>query len=70
MARAAPYKRGTRNPNARLDEAAVRWILASARSNRALARELGVSHVAISNVRSGRTWSWLQAATADEVASG
>ncbi|MCB9706940.1 MAG: hypothetical protein H6711_34160 [Myxococcales bacterium] len=57
----APHKRGTRNPNARLDEAAVRQILSSPRSNRSLARELGVSHVAVSNVRSGRTWAWLRA---------
>lgn len=52
-------KRGTSNHNAKLDEARVRYILGSGRSNAALARELGVSAAAVSNVRTGRTWSWL-----------
>ncbi|MEZ4449814.1 MAG: hypothetical protein R3B09_10085 [Nannocystaceae bacterium] len=67
MRTSALHKRGTQNPNARLDEDAVREILSSPRSNRSLARELGVSHVAISNVRSGRTWGWLRAAIDAEV---
>jgi hypothetical protein len=59
MARFAPHKRGTLNHNAKLDRAKVLYIRASTRSNQALARELGVSKAAISNVRTGRTWSWL-----------
>ena len=59
MARFAPHKRGTLNHNAKLDRAKVLYIRTSTRSNQALARELGVSKAAISNVRTGRTWSWL-----------
>ncbi|MCA9705322.1 MAG: hypothetical protein KDK70_05705 [Myxococcales bacterium] len=51
-------KRGDRNHNAKLDLAKVRYILGSGRSNAALARELGVSPAAVSNVRTGRTWGW------------
>ncbi|MEM9456514.1 MAG: hypothetical protein AAGF11_20205 [Myxococcota bacterium] len=54
-------KRGTRNHNAKLDLAKVRYILGSGRSNAALARELGISPAAVSNVRTGRTWSWVSA---------
>jgi hypothetical protein len=54
-----PDKRGDRNPNSKLDLAKVRYILGSAKSCSALARELGVSRPAVSNVRSGRTWSWI-----------
>ncbi len=52
-------KRGTLNHNCKLDLRKVRSILGSARSNAALARELGVSPAAVSNVRTGRTWSWI-----------
>lgn len=52
-------KRGSRNHNAKLDVAKVRTILGSSKSNAALARELGVSPAAVSNVRTGRTWSWI-----------
>lgn len=52
-------KRGTRNHNAKLDLGKVRRILGSAESNARLARELGVSAAAVSNVRTGRTWSWI-----------
>ena len=54
-------KRGTRNPNAKLDLDKVRYILGSGKSNASLARELGVSPAAVSNVRTGRTWSWIDA---------
>lgn len=54
-------KRGTRNHNSKLDLTKVRYILSSGRSNAALARELGVSPAAVSNVRTGRTWSWVSA---------
>ena len=53
------YKRGTRNTNAKLDLDKVRYILGSTKSNAALGRELGVSAPAVSNVRNGRTWSWI-----------
>ena len=52
-------KRGTRNHNCKLDLPKVRTILGSSKSNAALARELGVSTSAVSNVRTGRTWSWI-----------
>ena len=51
-------KRGTRNPNSKLDLDKVQLILGSSKSNAALARELGVSPAAVSNVRTGRTWAW------------
>ena len=52
-------KRGSRNHNSKLDLDKVRYILGSSKSCSALARELGVSRAAVSNVRSGRTWSWI-----------
>ena len=52
-------KRGTRNHNSKLDLPKVRYILGSSKSNAALARELGCSPAAVSNVRTGRTWSWI-----------
>ena len=51
-------KRGSRNHNAKLDLTKVRTILGSRESNAALARALGVSPAAVSNVRTGRTWAW------------
>jgi hypothetical protein len=51
--------RGARNPNSKLDLDKVRYILGSSLSNAALARQLGVSPAAVSNVRTGRTWSWI-----------
>lgn len=51
--------RGSRNWNSKLDVEKVRYILGSPLSNAALARELGVSPAAISNIRTGRTWSWI-----------
>jgi hypothetical protein len=54
-------KRGSRNHNSKLDLDQVRYILSSTKSNAALARELGVSPAAVSNVRTGRTWSWIDA---------
>jgi hypothetical protein len=57
--RIAPHKRGNLNHNAKLDLAKVRYILGSTMSNAALAREFGVSESAVSNVRTGRTWSWI-----------
>ena len=53
--------RGTGNHNSKLDLDKVRHILSSTKSNAALARELGVSPAAVSNVRTGRTWSWIDA---------
>lgn len=61
MAKAAPHKRGSGNHNAKLDVAKARYILGSGKSNRALAKELGVSPAAVSNVRTGRTWFWIDA---------
>lgn len=52
-------KRGTRNHNAKLDIRKVRYILGSSRSNAALARELGISPATVSNIRTGRTWFWI-----------
>jgi hypothetical protein len=52
---AAP--RGERSGKARLNEAAVRVIRASEKTNAALGRELGVSIGAVRSVRIGRTWS-------------
>ena len=52
-------KRGSLNHNSKLDLTKVRHILGSTKSNAALARELGVSAPAVSNVRTGRTWSWI-----------
>ncbi len=52
-------KRGTRNHNAKLDIRKVRYILGSSRTNVALARELGISPAAVSNIRTGRTWFWI-----------
>jgi len=52
-------KRGTRNHNSKLDLPKVRHILGSSESNAALGRELGISPAAVSNVRTGRTWSWI-----------
>lgn len=52
-------KRGTRNHNSKLDLPKVRYILGSSKTSAALARELGVSRPAVSNVRTGRTWSWI-----------
>lgn len=60
-------KRGTRNHNSKLDLEKVRHILGSTKSNAALARELGVSPAAVSNVRTGRTWSWIDADWDDEI---
>ena len=54
-----PDKRGSRNHNSKLDLDKVRYILGSTKSCAALARELGVSPAAVSNVRTGRTWSWI-----------
>lgn len=54
-------KRGSRNHNSKLDLDQVRYILGSSKSNAALARELGVSPAAVSNVRTGRTWGWIDA---------
>ena len=59
MARTAPHKRGTLNHNSKLDLPKVRHILGSTKSNVALAVELGVSTAAVSNVRTGRTWAWI-----------
>ena len=59
MRKIAPHKRGVKNNNAKLDLAKVRAILSSSRSNAALAREFGVSPAAVSNVRTGRTWGWI-----------
>jgi len=56
-----PDKRGSRNHNSKLDLPKVRYILGSSKSNTALACELGVSPAAVSNVRTGRTWSWIDA---------
>lgn len=56
-----PDKRGTSNHNSKLDLDKVRYIFGSSKSNTALARELGVSPAAVSNVRTGRTWSWVDA---------
>lgn len=55
-----PDKQGARNHNAKLDPDKVRLILGSSLSNAALARRLGVSAAAVSNVRTGRTWGWLE----------
>jgi hypothetical protein len=52
-------KRGTRNHNSKLDLPKVRHILSSSKSNAALALALGVSPAAVSNVRTGRTWGWI-----------
>lgn len=52
-------KRGSCNHNAKLDLSKVRAILSSNKTNIALARELGVSPAAVSNVRTGRTWGWI-----------
>ena len=52
-------KRGARNHNSKLDLDKVRHILGSSLSNTELARQLGVSPAAVSNVRTGRTWSWI-----------
>lgn len=52
-------KRGARNHNSKLDLPKVRHILSSSKSNAALALELGVSPAAVSNVRTGRTWGWV-----------
>jgi hypothetical protein len=52
-------KRGTGNHNSKLDLDKVRLILGSTLSNAALGRQLGVSPAAVSNVRTGRTWSWV-----------
>lgn len=60
-------KRGSRNHNSKLDLEKVRYILSSTKSNAALARELGVSAPAISNVRTGRTWSWIDEDWDDEI---
>jgi len=62
-----PDKRGSRNHNSKLDLEKVRYILSSTKSNAALARELGVSAPAISNVRTGRTWSWIDEDWDDEI---
>lgn len=61
-----PDRRGSKNPNSKLDLEKVRYILASSKSCSALARELGVSRPAVSNVRSGRTWSWIDADWGDD----
>ena len=63
---ARPDKRGARNHNSKLDLDKVRLILGSSLSNAALARELGVSPAAVSNVRTGRTWSWIDADLGDD----
>ena len=54
-----PDKRGTKNHNSKLDLDKVQYILGSSKTNVELARELGVSPAAVSNVRTGRTWSWV-----------
>lgn len=54
-------RRGVDNCNSKLTLDKVRYILSSPKSNRALGLELGVSSAAISNVRTGRTWSWIDA---------
>ena len=59
MLQPRPDKRGSRNHNAKLDLSKVREILSSSETNAALARELGVSPAAVSNVRTGRTWGWV-----------
>jgi len=47
---------GSNNLNAKLDEAKVRRILRSTRSNPALASHYGVSETTIRDIRSGRRW--------------
>ena len=44
---------------AKLTEGQAREILASAETGVALARRFGVSTATVSDVRTGRTWSWL-----------
>lgn len=61
-------KRGTRNHNSKLDLPKVRHILSSGKSNATLARELGCSPAAVSNVRTGRTWRWIDEELDREVA--
>lgn len=52
--------RGTANPNAKLDEAAVRLIRASSESDAALAIDLGVSTTLVRKVRLREAWAWLE----------
>ena len=52
--------RGSRNHRTKLTEDDVRFIRAHPeRAYLDLAAELGVTHGAISGVRSGKTWAWL-----------
>ena len=47
---------GSNNASAKLDEAKVRRILKSDKTNVALAEKYGVSPQAISDIRNGRRW--------------
>lgn len=49
--------RGEEAPAAKLTEEDVRYIKASGATAKAIARDLGVSHWAIYDIRAGRTWT-------------
>lgn len=51
--------RGEANPNAVLTENAVREIRADPRPSKAVAAEHGCGDRTVRNIRSGRTWAWL-----------
>lgn len=53
--------RGSRVTQSKLTEEQVRSIKRDPRSLRVLAREYGVTFGAISHIRAGRNWSWLEA---------
>lgn len=53
--------RGSRVTQSKLTEEQVRSIKSDPRSLRVLAREYGVTFGAISHIRAGRNWSWLEA---------
>ena len=54
--------RGSAHPQAKLTDDQVLWVhrqLAAGRTQRAVARELGVSHVLICRINSGKRWPHL-----------
>jgi len=59
MIRDGTSNKGIKNPNCKLTEEQVHEIRASTETNTLLAKKYNVSQPTISNIRAGKSWSWL-----------
>jgi hypothetical protein len=64
------HARGERHPMVKLTAADVLAIRSSDRRGRALASEFGVHEATISDIRTRKTWAWLDAAPATQPEEG